>query len=88
MALYAVEILQPALKGLRAVHPSYRALIRARIDGLDSEPRPPGAKALRRRASRWRLRVGDYRVVYAIDDEVRRVTVLVVSHRRDVYRSL
>ncbi len=89
MALYVVEILPAALKRLRTVHPSYRALIRARIDTLESEARPPSSEALRGgQAKRWRLRVGDYRVVYKIDDKARRVTVLLVSHRRDVYRNL
>ncbi|WP_404980599.1 type II toxin-antitoxin system RelE family toxin [Carboxydichorda subterranea] len=48
-------------------------------------PRPPGVRKLTGRDG-WRLRVGDYRVIYDVDDESRRVTVLHIGHRRDVYR--
>ena len=55
------------------------------IEGLREEPRPPGCRKLSDREG-WRLRVGDYRIIYEIDDEERVVTVLQVGHRRDVYR--
>ena len=60
-----------------------------RLDGailaLADEPRPPGCVKLKGRED-WRIRVGDYRIVYSIDDEQRIVEVLNVTHRRDVYR--
>ncbi len=60
-----------------------------RLDGailaLADEPRPPGCVKLKGRED-WRIRVGDYRIVYGIDDEQRIVEVLNVAHRRDVYR--
>ena len=68
------------------MHPSYRAVIQRRIDALATDPRPPNVKRLMGPARRWRVRVGDYRVVYEIDDAARRVTILVISHQRDVYR--
>jgi mRNA interferase RelE/StbE len=55
------------------------------IERLQEEPRPPGCRKLSDREG-WRLRVGDYRVIYEIDDEQRTVTVLQVGHRRDIYR--
>ena len=55
------------------------------IEGLREEPRPPGCRKLSDREG-WRLRVGDYRIIYEIDDEERVVTILQVGHRRDVYR--
>jgi mRNA interferase RelE/StbE len=55
------------------------------IDGLADDPRPAGSRKLRGREG-YRLRVGDYRVLYAVDHEARRVTVTRVGHRRDVYR--
>lgn len=84
---YAVEIVPRALKALGAVHPSYRGLIQRRIDGSAADPRPLNVKRLPRPARLWRLRVGDYRVVYEIDDAARRVLILVISHRSDVYRN-
>ena len=55
------------------------------ILALAENPRPPGCAKLRGRED-WRIRVGDYRIVYGIDDERRIVQVLHVGHRGDVYR--
>ena len=60
-----------------------------RVDGailaLADDPRPPGCTKLGDRDD-WRIRVGDYRIVYGIDDERRMVEILNIAHRRDVYR--
>ena len=60
-----------------------------RVDGailaLADDPRPPGCTRLRGRDD-WRIRVGDYRIVYGIDDEQRVVEIPNVAHHRDVYR--
>jgi mRNA interferase RelE/StbE len=55
------------------------------ILALADDPRPPGCTRLRGRTD-WRIRVGDYRIVYGIDDERRVVEILHVAHRREVYR--
>jgi len=55
------------------------------ILALTDDPRPPGCTRLRGRDD-WRIRVGDYRIVYGIDDRRRTVEILHVAHRRDVYR--
>ncbi len=55
------------------------------IDALAENPRPRGAEKLAARDD-LRIRVGEYRVVYAVDDEARRVLVSRIAHRRDVYR--
>jgi mRNA interferase RelE/StbE len=52
---------------------------------LKTQPRPPGCKKLRGEKA-WRIRVGDYRVIYEIHDKLLLVTVVTVGHRRDVYR--
>jgi mRNA interferase RelE/StbE len=57
-----------------------------RIELLIINPRPPASKKLSGSRDLWRLRVGDYRVVYKIDDSRRAVDVSVVRHRREVYR--
>jgi len=59
--------------------------IDAAISGLAQIPRPPGSVKLQG-AELWRIVVGDYRVIYAIDDEQRLITVARVRHRREVYR--
>lgn len=52
---------------------------------LAEDPRPPGSSKLRGREE-WRIRTGDYREIYEIDDEAREVLVIDIGHRRDVYR--
>jgi mRNA interferase RelE/StbE len=62
-----------------------RARIRGAVLKLAAEPRPPGARALKDRPGYMRVRVGDYRIIYTIEDDVLRVIVVRVGHRRDVY---
>ena len=56
------------------------------ITRLGSDPRPPGCKKLSGSARDWRIRVGDFRVLYEIDDPKKAVRIMRVRHRRDVYR--
>jgi mRNA interferase RelE/StbE len=56
------------------------------IDGLATNPRPAGAAKLAGRDD-FRIRVGDYRIVYVVDDQERLVVIARIAHRRDVYRS-
>ena len=58
----------------------------AAIQGLANNPRPPGGRKLAGSKNDWRIRVGDYRVVYEIADEIRVVRINRVRHRREVYR--
>jgi mRNA interferase RelE/StbE len=53
---------------------------------LSAEPRPPGCEKLSGHADRYRVRQGDYRIVYAVDDIAQVVLVVKVGHRREVYR--
>ncbi|MDP8939669.1 MAG: type II toxin-antitoxin system RelE/ParE family toxin [Actinomycetota bacterium] len=62
---------------------NYERLMAA-IRALVQDPRPPGVRKLSGRES-YRVRVGDYRVIYLVDDEEQTLTVLGVGHRRDVY---
>lgn len=62
--------------------------IGAAIDELAHRPRPGGAKKLAGPESLYRIRVGDYRVVYQIEDRILHVLVVIVGHRRDVYDKL
>jgi mRNA interferase RelE/StbE len=56
-----------------------------RIIAFATEPRPVGAVKLAGRGNDWRIRIGEYRLVYEIDDAQQRITILIVGHRRDVY---
>ena len=55
------------------------------LDGLKTQPRPPGCKKLRGENA-WRIRVGDYRIIYEIQDKFLQIVVVTVGHRREVYR--
>lgn len=59
--------------------------IESALAGLQKIPRPPGAKKLKGRDG-WRIRVGNYRVIYEIHDRILQIIVIQVGHRRDVYR--
>jgi len=60
--------------------------LRPHIDGLATNPRPPGAKKLKGVAEAWRIRIGDFRIVYEIRDRILLVLVVRVAHRREAYR--
>ena len=82
---YGIAILRRAQKELAQLpSPAYES-VRDAIGALAETPRPAGCRKLSGREG-WRIRVGDYRIIYEIDDERQRVTVLHVGHRRDVYR--
>lgn len=58
------------------------------IDRLAGDPRPATCKKLAGHESLWRVRVGSYRIVYRVDDRALAVLVLIIGHRRDIYRDL
>lgn len=72
----------------RSLNPRVNKAVHRIIDGLATDPRPPGVLPLKDLRPYLCLRVGDYRVIYAVDDHARIVTVAAVGHRDEVYRSL
>lgn len=83
---YRVQVARRALKPIQALPRKEQQRLRAAIDLLATDPRPPGCVALAGEASAYRVRVGDYRIVYEVHDAVLLVQVVRVGHRRDVYR--
>ncbi len=82
---YSLFILRRAQKELSALPIESYERVKQAIQGLGDDPRPAGSKKLTGREG-WRIRVGDYRVIYEVDDASASVTVLHIGHRRDVYR--
>jgi mRNA interferase RelE/StbE len=83
---YTVEISSSAAKSLAKIDKKTRLRIVGAIELLAVEPRPPGVKMLRGgEQGRWRARVGDYRIVYAIEDDRLIVLALRVAHRREAH---
>ena len=86
MASYRVEISKSAAKDLRGIDRKWIARIVATIEMLESDARPSGCKKLVGSDHTYRLRIGDYRVVYDIHDDTLIVLIVRIRHRRDVYR--
>lgn len=84
MSPYSIELRPAAVRALRKLDPQVRQRIQGAIGLLAHDPRPPGARALQGRDG-LRVRVGDYRIIYTIDDRVLTVVVVRLGHRRDVY---
>lgn len=82
---YRVELRPAAVRALKKLDPPIRRRIQGVITLLAEDPRPPAARALRGRPG-LRVRVGDYRIVYTVADDVLLIVVVTVGHRRDVYR--
>ncbi len=85
MASYKVFIKPSAFKELEQIPLKDRRRLARRIEALAEEPRPSGCEKLSSQ-ERYRIRQGDYRVVYGIDDDKLIVLVVRIAHRRDVYR--
>ena len=85
MASYSLEIKRSAAKELAALPKQDRVRIITRIQALAHEPRPAGCEKLSGQ-ERYRVRQGDYRILYEIHDDVLIVMVVRIGHRRDVYR--
>ncbi len=85
MASYKLLIKRSAAKELEKLPPKVRRRVASQIDALGTTPRPPGVEKLSGQ-EKYRIRQGDYRVLYAIDDDAQTVTVVKIGHRRDVYR--
>ncbi|MCB0830358.1 MAG: type II toxin-antitoxin system RelE/ParE family toxin [Solirubrobacterales bacterium] len=79
-----MELRPAALRSLRKLDPQIRGRVQGAIALLADDPRPPSAKKLKGREA-FRVRVGDYRVIYTVEDDVLLVVVVTLGHRRDVY---
>jgi mRNA interferase RelE/StbE len=85
MSQYNVVVSKSAAKELSKLPATVNNRIIKAILKLSDDPRPQRSKKLKGGSENWRLRIGDYRVVYAIDDEVMIVDVRKVGHRKDIY---
>ena len=86
MDSYKVEFTKSARKALDRIPNTVRNQLAVKIYSLKDDPRPDGCKKLKGEEDLYRIRVGDYRVVYLIQDGKFIVVVVKVGHRRDVYR--
>ncbi len=83
---YQIEFVKQAAKQLKALPAQEQERLQPKIDALANEPRPIGVIKLTGEEDLYRIRVGDYRIVYSIQDDQLLVLVVKIGHRRDVYR--
>lgn len=85
MVSYNIVFKQSVAKDLRSIPKKDIQRILKRIDSLIEDPRPVGAEKLSG-DEKYRIRQGNYRILYTIEDEIITVTIVKVGHRRDIYR--
>jgi mRNA interferase RelE/StbE len=83
---YHVVIANSAKRDLRRLSPDLQRRIAVRLDDLKSTSRPTNVSKLHDRENQWRIRVGDYRIIYEIDEDQRLIVILRIKHRREAYR--
>lgn len=83
---YTVEFSTSALREFKALERAVQRRIAAHIDGLAINPFPPGARKLQGETAQFRIRIGDYRIIYRVDGKRVTVLILKIGHRREVYR--
>lgn len=85
MAEYTIVFARSARHELEVLDPSIIRRILPKIESLAIDPRPHGARKLIGEKYLWRIRIGDYRVIYSIVDNERRIDMTAVRHRREAY---
>jgi mRNA interferase RelE/StbE len=85
MTIYLVEYTPAAARQIRKLNKTIQARLKAKIAMLSENPRPQGSKKLKGFENSYRIRVGDYRVIYKIHDDVLLVLIMKVGPRRDIY---
>lgn len=86
MARYAVRFRKSAEKDLHRLDATVQRRVLRASEALADEPRPAGCKKLHASEDAYRIRVGDYRIIYTVDDGVLVVAIERIRHRREVYR--
>ncbi|MFQ4146058.1 type II toxin-antitoxin system RelE/ParE family toxin [Chlorogloeopsis sp. ULAP02] len=84
--IYKVEFSKGALKQFNKLSLELQERIQRKIDELANDPRPSGVVKLKNGENRYRVRVGNYRILYNICDDILLITVVRIGHRREVYR--
>jgi mRNA interferase RelE/StbE len=82
---YSVEVKPSARKELESLPDNVLARVLQKMNSLRTAPRPAGCKKLKGYKDQWRVRVGDWRVVYIIDDAAKLISITRIAHRREVY---
>lgn len=85
-ATHAIEFAASALREFKTLERAMQRRIATHIDDLAGNPFPPGSRKLKGSPDHYRIRVGDYRLIYKVDKGRLTILVLKIGHRREVYR--
>lgn len=85
---YRVELVPTAARAFKKLDHRTQLRVVRKIDALADDPRPPGVKLLSVEDRIYRLRAGDFRILYQINDKVLVILVVAIGHRREVYRRM
>ncbi|HNT88027.1 MAG TPA: type II toxin-antitoxin system RelE/ParE family toxin [Candidatus Hydrogenedentes bacterium] len=86
MADYSIVFARSAARELEALHGTLATRILAKIEALALTPQPTACRKLVGTPDLWRIRVGDYRVIYEINDNRQLIDIIAIRHRKDAYR--
>jgi mRNA interferase RelE/StbE len=86
MAAYTILFARAARKELELLDNNSVNRILSKIESLSDNPRPMGCEKLKGEENLWRIRIGNYRVIYSIDDKAHIIDIGVIRHRKDAYR--
>ena len=86
--MYTIEISNAAKREFRRLPTEIQTRMRTMINTMTDEPRPPGVRKLAYPSGTYRLRIGQYRIVYEVDDSTRLIRIIAVGPRGSVYRGL
>lgn len=84
--MYEVYLEHAAERDIKRLPEEILRRVIQKLRGLSKEPRPRGCRKIARAKRDWRIRIGDYRVIYEIDDKDKAVRIMRVLHRRNAYR--
>ncbi|PNW65657.1 UNVERIFIED_CONTAM: addiction module toxin RelE [Euhalothece sp. KZN 001] len=87
MSQYKIEFLKTAQKEFYRLPQQIQERIAKKLESLKTNPYPSGVKALKNGQGRLRLRVGDYRVIYRVENDVLVILIITVGHRKNIYRN-
>ena len=86
MSEYTITFAQSARKDLEHLSAGIVNRVFPKIEALARDPRPPGCRRIQGSENLWRIRVGDYRVIYQVFDDEQRIDIVAVRHRSQAYR--
>lgn len=86
MPSYRIELKRPVRKALAGIQANHAERIRIAVDALAAQPFPQGYRQLVGSEARYRIRVGDYRIIYSVENNILTIFIIKIGHRKDIYR--